>query len=201
MAHRGLIATIYITIILLVKPILLQRSELCGFTFEEQSEECAFSGQDYLPWRGQKYEENGFGKEKMFFWFFGGSKSFANLTQILICFRFVQICFREKREANRKQILICIRFVQICFREKRGSKSKANLDLYQICPDLFPRKKGSKSKANRKQILICIRFVQICFREKGKQIESKSSFVSDLSRFVSEKKREANRKQILICFR
>ena len=175
MAHRGLIATIYITIILLVKPILLQRSELCGFTFEEQSEECAFSGQDYLPWRGQKYEENGFGKEKMFFWFFGGSKSFANLTQILICFRFVQICFREKREANRKQILICIRFVQICFREKR--------------------------EANRKQILICIRFVQICFREKGKQIESKSSFVSDLSRFVSEKKREANRKQILICFR
>ncbi|MBQ3353607.1 MAG: hypothetical protein IJG41_00480, partial [Bacteroidales bacterium] len=57
-------------------------------------------------------------------------------------------------------------------------KREANPNLFQICPDLFPRKKG-------KQIPICFRFVQICFQEKK---GSKSQFVSDLSRFVSEKK-------------
>ena len=64
-----------------------------------------------------------------------GSKSKANLDLYQIC----PDLFPRKREANRKQIIICIRFVQICFREKKGSKSKANLDLFQIGPDLFPR--------------------------------------------------------------
>ena len=118
-----------------------------------------------------------------------GSQSKANPYLLQIC----PDLFPRKKKANPKQILICFRFVQICFREKRKpiqSKSLFASDLFR-----FVSKKGKPIQSKSLFVSDLSRFVSEKKESQSKQILGKPKFVPDngLSFPITRQKNKARR--------